>query len=142
MDKNVVQPSHSMHLSPFYFLLVLLCRDNSEEFAREEYEYMRLDALVAERLTASPHIVDVYGLCGTATLSELFAHGDVNEAAFGSEDDDKKVDHRLSPYWPPKNELTGLEKLEISLSLAEAVADLHGSASGVIVHQDTKSMYQ
>jgi hypothetical protein len=101
---------------------------------------MRLDALVAERLTASPHIMDVYGLCGTATLSELFLHGDVNEVAFeSSKDSHKKEDGRLSPYWPPKNKLTGVEKLEISLSLAEAVADLHGSRSGVIVHKDTKS---
>lgn len=101
---------------------------------------MRLDALVAERLTASPHIYNVYGLCGIATFSELLSHGDVYEEAIGDDDTNIKR-NRPSEHWPPNNELTGVEKLEISLSMAEALADLHGSSSGVIVHQDTKSKF-
>jgi len=93
---------------------------------------MRVDALVAERLTASPRIYDVYGHCGLSILSELFLHGDLEEDAYFDEDD---FDENI---WEPQNNLTAVEKLEISLQMAEALADLHGYPGGVIVHQDIK----
>jgi hypothetical protein len=99
---------------------------------------MRLDALVAERLTSSPRIYNVYGLCGIATYSELMAHGDVYEVAFGRKKISNTNHTGSSVYWPSTNGLTGIQKLEIVLNMAEALADLHGASSGVIVHQDTK----
>jgi serine/threonine protein kinase len=35
------------------------------------YEHNRVDALVSERLTASPHVIDIYGFCGNAVLNEM-----------------------------------------------------------------------
>ena len=45
------------------------------------YEYTRMDAIVAERLTSSPRIYNIYGTCGIGILSEYFAHGDVETMA-------------------------------------------------------------
>ena len=45
------------------------------------YEYTRMDAIVAERLTSSPRIYNIYGTCGIGILSEYFAQGDVEAMA-------------------------------------------------------------
>lgn len=33
-------------------------------------EKQRIDAIVSERLTKSPHVIDIYGFCGTSALNE------------------------------------------------------------------------
>lgn len=38
------------------------------------YEHQRIDALVSERLTSSPRIIDIYGFCGGSAMNE-FADG-------------------------------------------------------------------
>lgn len=40
-------------------------------FSTESYKMHRIDALVAERLTSSPNIVDIYGYCGQSVVNEL-----------------------------------------------------------------------
>ena len=49
------------------------------EFDHELFEMVRTDALVMERLSSSPRIVDIYGHCGTSvategTLLHVFVH--------------------------------------------------------------------
>lgn len=34
------------------------------------YDKQRIDAIVSERLTSSPHVIDVYGFCGASALNE------------------------------------------------------------------------
>lgn len=34
------------------------------------YDKQRIDAIVSERLTSSPHVIDVYGACGASALNE------------------------------------------------------------------------
>jgi hypothetical protein len=94
-----------------------------------------MDAIVAERLTASSRIYAIYGTCGIGIMSEYFPHGNIEEIAIP--DDDiifhmGEEDRPLICY----NELPGLMKLKISLHMAEALADLHGYSGGVIVNQD------
>lgn len=38
------------------------------------YNHQRIDALASERLTSSPHVVNIYGFCGVSALNE-FADG-------------------------------------------------------------------
>jgi len=106
------------------------------DFNYEHFEYVRVDALVAERLTSSPRIYDIYGSCGLGILSEFFPHGDMESIAVtgsGYIEPHKLHDgYRLKP----QNDLTPIEKLEICTQMAEALADLHGNKEGVIVHQD------
>jgi len=108
------------------------------DFAAGDYEFVRMDAMVAERLTSSPRIYDIYGYCGLSILSEFFPHGDIEDKAVpGSgrmteeEQERQKIDGPRS-----YNNFTSEQKLVISLQMAEALADLHGDKLGVIVHQD------
>jgi serine/threonine protein kinase len=95
-----------------------------------------MDAMVAERLTSSPRIYGIYGFCGQGILSEFFRNGDLESAAIrgdGIPDEGYGNDNTpLTSY----NHLTGIQKLIISLRMAEALADLHGFSRGVITHQD------
>lgn len=75
------------------------------EFNDESYENHRIDALAMERLTKSPHIVDIFAFCGQSVLTE-FATGSARALV--------------------KNEsLPTLERLKIGLSIAQAVSALH-----------------
>jgi len=103
------------------------------------YEFVRMDAMVAERLTSSPRIYDIYGFCGLSVLSEYFPHGDIEDVAVAygtgyllTEDEQDEYLDDLEGY----NDLSDEEKLVMSLQMAESIADLHGHETGVIVHQD------
>ena len=55
---------------------ILLCvLHNRYDVDFENIEYVKNDALVAERLTSSPRIYDIYGMCGLGIMSEFFPHG-------------------------------------------------------------------
>lgn len=110
----------------------------SVDFAAGDYEFVRMDAMVAERLSSSPRIYDIYGFCGLSILSEFFPHGDIEgEAVTGSgylskeEQEEQKLEG-LTTY----NDISPEQKLVMSLQMAEALADLHGDTDGVMVHQD------
>lgn len=106
------------------------------DYSNADFEYMRMDAIVAERLTWSPRIVDIYGFCGTGMINEAMVKGDMEEVAVPDEDgrldeppDDK--DHLII-----RNKLTPTQKLEYALDMAESVLLLHAYPDGVIVHDD------
>ncbi|KAL3903565.1 MAG: hypothetical protein SGILL_010398, partial [Bacillariaceae sp.] len=95
------------------------------------------EAIIMERLIASPRIMDVYGYCGTSVLVETMA----SEIAYSkiilgdglaSQAELDKLD---GVY--PKNNLTNSEKLQLSLSMAESLVDLHEfREGGLVVHSD------
>jgi hypothetical protein len=98
-------------------------------FTIDDYEYTRMDAMVAERLSGSPRIYDIYGFCGQGIMSEYFVHGDMESIAIPKEgypDEDRTKEDPLKSY----NDLTGIQKLAIALQMAQAVADLHGYKGG------------
>jgi hypothetical protein len=103
-------------------------------------EFVRMDAIVAERLTSSSLIYDIYGFCGVSIVSEFFPHGDIEEVAYSSDGDgyiEPEFLHNKDGV-DPKNSLEPLEKLEISLQMAEGLAILHGFSGGAIVHNDVQ----
>lgn len=61
--------------------ILFLKKKNRIEATQEHYEYVRMDALIAERLTTSPRIYDIYTMCGLGIMSEFFPHGDMEELA-------------------------------------------------------------
>jgi len=103
----------------------------------EAYETVRMDALVAERLSTNPRTYDIYGYCGYGILSEYFYHGDVEEVAY---EDDGWVEEDLSKKdaFETHSALTGKQKLVLALEMAEGIAVLHGFSKGVIVHDDVQ----
>lgn len=96
---------------------------------------MRMDALVSEKLTWSPRIVDIYGFCGVTIVAEALELGDLLDLAVPTggyltetiDENEKLQDH--GPFSPDK-------KLELALDMVEAVALLHSYPGGVIVHDD------
>ncbi len=110
----------------------------TSDFAHADYEFVRMDAMVAERLTSSPRIYEIYGFCGLSILSEFFPHGDMEDVATPhggyllTEEAQEDYLDELEPY----NDLSNEQRLVMSLQMAEALADLHGDVSGVISHQD------
>eukprot|EP00978_Attheya_sp_CCMP212_P008458 scaffold19863_cov52-Attheya_sp.AAC.4 len=94
-------------------------------FEGRNYDRHRRDALAMERLTESPHILDIYGFCGNSGLFQFSDGGDMYDAIW-SENKDKK-------------NLTKLDRLHLASQVSIGVADMHnvdkeGQAS--IAHTD------
>eukprot|EP00978_Attheya_sp_CCMP212_P012268 scaffold30482_cov53-Attheya_sp.AAC.6 len=112
-------------------------RSPNLDFSLEQFDNIRRDAIVMERLTESPIIVDIYGFCAMSIYSELLpreveqyvvpGYGYVDEDGLHDEDDVK-----------PQNNYTVTEKLEMAMQMAETLAVLHGFKDGVIVHDDVQ----
>lgn len=95
-----------------------------------------MDALVSERFTSSPLIVDIYGYCGLSMMSEYMPLGDLRNHVMPNSARSVKVELDDSEPVDPWNSFSGTEKLTLSLLMAEAIALLHGYKGGVIVHDD------
>ncbi len=105
-------------------------------FTYEDFEYMRMDAIVNEKLNGSPEIVKSYAFCGNSIIGEAMLLGDLHKIAIPS-----GIGREL-PYMHDEenlivqNGLSGTQKLEWSLQMAESVLLLHAYPGGVIVHDD------
>ena len=104
-----------------------------------------MDAVIMERLTASPRIINIYGYCSTSiaveavpveveeiivpddgALTSKELHGErtgVGEDGTGGKREGLALE--------PKNGYRVDEKLTIALEMAEGIADLHGFRDGV-----------
>lgn len=94
-----------------------------------------MDAIVAERLTSSNRIYNIYGTCGVGVLSEYYGKGHIETIAIDEHVHINRTEEAEGPL-NSYNDLSPLTKLQMSLHMAEALADLHGYPGGVIVHQD------
>merc|ERR1740139_386379 len=79
-----VMSRFNKYLGSGYYRDVFLVRNNPDDpdlvyklnripenpFAYDRYEFIRMDALIMERLTSSPRIPDIHGHCGTSMLTE------------------------------------------------------------------------
>jgi len=114
-------------------LVVKVQRFRKNPFTYDRYEFIRMDALVMERLTASPRIADIYGHCATSVYSE-FLPDEAEERIIPGDGDGSDLNDKDDV--DPKNNFTISEKLDLALQMAESIADLHGYKYGVIVHDD------
>ena len=82
---------------------------------------MRMDAIVAEKLTWSPRIVDVYAFCALGMINEAMQNGDMehvavpNDKGRSSSYEGIENSESLQVY----NTLTGSQKLRYALEMAE-----------------------
>lgn len=102
-----------------------------------DIDSIRKEALILERLTHSPRVLDIYGYCSTTVLLEPMASDlhfkiVIDDYGLASQAELDKLDDVY-----PLNNLTTSEKLEISLQMAESLADLHGFEGGTIIQADT-----
>jgi serine/threonine protein kinase len=103
---------------------------------RDMYKTHR-DAIVMERLTHSPRIVDIYGHCSMTIISEPMP-SDVSSDIIPGDGGAKQADLDKLDNVYPQNNLTATQKLEMSLEMAEGLADIHGFEGGVIFHGDIR----
>lgn len=92
------------------------------------------EAIIMERLTSAPSIVDIYGHCGTSILAETMP-GEVTTdiVPLPGYIDQSDLDKKPTLC---QNNLTIQEKLEIAIVMAESMAEIHGFVGGVMVHGD------
>ena len=100
------------------------------EFLYEYFDLHNRDALAMERLTASPHVVDVYGYCGQSAINEL--------ADFPIEGMQylEKLSRRMRGMYSHQSMLL---RLGIAISIARGLADVHragGDGRPLMTHYD------
>lgn len=93
-----------------YSTKVLKTLRYEHEYEGRNYDRHKRDALAMERMTKSPHVVDIYGFCGNSGLFQYAKGGDITDK-----------------IWPrhKKSNLTMIDKLHIATQVAMAVADVH-----------------
>lgn len=87
---------------------------SSREFNANLMESHRVDAVIYERTTASPWIMDIYGYCGYSGLFEYASDGNM-------------ADHVLHHQENGMDPLSRLEKLSLAIQAASAIASLHST---------------
>ncbi len=120
-------------------LVMKVQRLKDYHYASDRYEFVRMDALIMERLTASPRIVDVYGHCAASVLTEFLPKElDYVAVPYQSRTRQQQIHEKQKQEMKvkPVNNLTMTERLDVSIQMAETIADLHGFKDGVIVHDD------
>ena len=106
------------------------------------------EAIILERLSASPRIIDIYGHCGTSMLVEPMLHSTMSVIIPGSEPDSvvaqliSKDAGSYLPFLRTRQQHTTLarpeDKLDLAIALAEAVCDMHGHDGGLIFNSDIR----
>jgi len=90
------------------------------KFEDAHFEHDRIDAVAMERLTSSPHVINVFGFCGHSVITEYAEGTRVGSLA----DKSKKVP---------------LARLKIARDIANGLADVHGidgDGNATFVHLD------
>jgi serine/threonine protein kinase len=104
--------------------IVLKMMKAMHEVDFENFDAHRIDALVMERLTKSPYVVDMYGFCGNSVLTEFIPTP--LDALVKMEDPDSMGKFRMTP--------TG--RLHMALDVARGMQALHDIPGGPIIHAD------
>lgn len=116
-------------------MVVKTLRIAEHDFKIHAWQEILLDALIMERLTGSPRIMNIYGHCGFTVTAETI-EGELEEVIVPGDGVAKQVDLDKEDDVKPKNNFNVMEKLEIALTMAESIADLHGFRDGMIIHDD------
>ena len=106
------------------------------DFSYDDFEFVRMDANINEKLNGNTRIVSTYSFCGTSATGEAMIQGDLEKVAVPTGVGRPLNIRNDAPQLTVRNTLTGTQKLVLSLEMAEAVLLLHTFPKGVIVHDD------
>ena len=104
-----------------FCLLSFIFRWDGQSFDEQTEKRHRIDAVATERLTFSPHVVNIHGYCGHSVINEFSDNGSLT----------KYIQKGHSPRL----------RLSIARDIALGVVDLHnfaGEGNATIVHKDLK----
>mmetsp|Transcript_25629 Transcript_25629/g.74150 ORF Transcript_25629/g.74150 Transcript_25629/m.74150 type:complete len:522 (-) Transcript_25629:3442-5007(-) len=88
------------------------------EFEPRNFDRHRRDALASERLSSSDNVVDIFSYCGNTGVYDFVSGGDINDAIWPLENDNFNTTTSITI-------LTKVERLDIALQVATAIADMH-----------------
>lgn len=138
-DENIkIGQQHETPKKMEQFVLKML-RYDIESSSPVVYENHRKDAVAMEQLTASPHVMDVYGFCGHSVVTEV-ALGDSSILLKRGMNRNKKDDDDY--YGHPKEEqtlLSSFERLVIARDVAQGLMDIHRGRTSVVTRDDENS---
>lgn len=100
--------------------VVLKTLKYEHNFEDAHFEHDRIDAVAMERLTSSPHVINVYGFCGHSVITEF-----ADQPRLGTLADKAKK--------------KPLQRLKIARDIANGLADVHGidgDGNATFVHLD------
>mmetsp|Transcript_29633 Transcript_29633/g.61513 ORF Transcript_29633/g.61513 Transcript_29633/m.61513 type:complete len:480 (+) Transcript_29633:74-1513(+) len=96
-------------------------------YSDRNYDRVRRDALILERLTHSPHVMSIYGFCGFDVLVPFAGGGTLT--------------NMIRQWRRGQLKLTSLERLNIALEVSQGLADVHdidGEGLSSVAHGDLK----
>ena len=147
-DTDVAQPYDINHLGMGYNRDVHLFSAQHEDVVVKNFRYerpldrhdvasMEVEALMMEKLTASPFVSNIYSFCGLVAVVEKgrqlknevmpYAGGRVSQW---------EVDELQKDDVHPYNAFTNEQKLDLAISMAESLAEFHGFSGSVVVNDD------
>ena len=108
-----------------------------QDFAMNYWDMHKIhkEAIIMERLSASPRIVGIYGYCSTTILAEAMGSEVRRDIIPGTGRISQEELDQLDDVYP-RNNFSSREKLDMSLEMAEAIADVHGFEGGDMLHGD------
>jgi len=107
--------------------LVMKILKYGTSYTDRNYDRVRRDGLILERLTPSPYVLDTYGFCGFDVLTP-YADG----GTFGQ---------RMSSWRKGKRKLSPKTRLKYAMEVASGLADVHdidGEGMSSVAHGDLK----
>jgi serine/threonine protein kinase len=112
-------------------LLALKVMKNEHAVDDRNFDRHRRDALVMERLSSSPNIVDIYGFCGNTVLTEFISET-LEDVVTQDEDEDEAI--ASTDTYPTRKTPEG--RLRLALDVARGLEAIHSIPGGPIVHAD------
>jgi serine/threonine protein kinase len=108
---------------------------SEHEVDDRNFDRHRRDALVMERLTSSPNIVDIYGFCGNTVLTEFISQTLEDVVKQDDEEDEDIV--AVAETYPTRTTPEG--RLRLALDVARGIEAIHSIPGGPIIHADIQS---
>lgn len=123
-------------LDPDLIVLKLLHLETEKEipFDPRAFEMQRVDALISQKMTASPYVLDIYGYCGMSSMYEKAVSHLHNDVKYRED----------TGEWNHKYPLPDANKALYASHVARGLLDLHGAdypdnrSNTTIVHADIK----
>jgi serine/threonine protein kinase len=119
-----------------HFVIKRMILKKKHNWDEKDVYKINKEANILERLSHSPRVLDIYGACGTTVLIEAMA-GDLHKKIILGDGYANQTELDALDEVQSFNHFTASEKLQISLDMAESLADLHGFEGGPIIHADT-----
>lgn len=110
-------------------IVVLKTMRREHDVTARNLDRHRRDALVMERLTASPYVVNAYAYCGNSVLTEFL----------DTPLEDLVLEDTMLVGGTNVTEITGETRIKWALDMARAIQALHEIPNGPIVHADLQA---